>query len=109
MRTKQSFIIEKYIDDNIKVGDIVHLFDGSALTLHEDNVTKETEGDYFIPYNYPALGFKKPLKSYNWKVVETNITDRVASGVINNVYLQDIIVECQGIKFRTSSGMVTKI
>lgn len=107
MITKQSFIIYLDVDKNIKVGDVVTLIDGSALTLHEDH--DEPVNNFYIVFSAVELGFIKPLKSYKWKVVETNITDRVASGVCGRVYLQDIVVECNNVKFRTNSTMVSKI
>lgn len=102
---KQSFKIESYINKDICIGDVVKLFDGSALSLNYDK-HKVDEHTFAIVYTYPEFGFSRPLKDYIWTVKEIGITDVCCEGVLNIMYLQDIIVECNGYQFRTSSGMV---
>ena len=102
---KQSKQINYRINSNIKVGDKVILFDGSALSLIHSNKDLEDQ-DYFIVWDYPELGFNEPLKEYEFTVIQTNILDYVCGEFL---HLQDIIVECNGIKFRTASGFVKKV
>jgi len=99
--------IKHYIDPTIKVGDIVRLIDGSALT-HE-------EKKCHIVFSYPKLtGIHKKLKFIDCIVLKVNITNKIAidpSFTRNTkiVYLQDIKIKCGNAVFRTSSGMVSKV
>lgn len=102
---KKSFELFTYVDEKIKIGDRVKLFDGSALSLKEDEQYSNNE-DHHIVFGYPNLGFDLPLKEYSFVVLETNIKNRVGGGSDDFKYLQDIIVECNGIKFRTASKFV---
>lgn len=104
---KKSFELFTYVNTEIKEGDIVKLIDGSALSLKENESYSNNE-DHFIVFEYPNLGFEFPLKEYNFVVLEKNIKNRVGGGSADFKYLQDIIVECNGVKFRTASKMVAK-
>lgn len=108
MIIKRSFKIKRYIDPNIKKGDIVRLHDGSGFTINTDKHPNDEAG-YSIVNDYPELGFNNQLMDYNWTVVETDIKDRAAYGIFDIIYIQDIIVECNGVQFRTASGLVGKI
>lgn len=102
---KKSFELFTCVDKKIKKGNIVILLDGSALSLKENESYSNNE-DHFIVDKYPELGFDLPLKQYSFVVLETNIKNRVGGGSDDFKYLQDIIVECNGIKFRTASKFV---
>lgn len=104
---KKSFELFTYVDEKIKKGDIVKLIDGSGLSLKEEEWYSDNE-DYFIVFEYPTLGFDLPLQEYFFTVLETNIKNRVGGGSGDFKFLQDIIVECKGIKFRTASYSVKK-
>lgn len=102
---KKTFTIRVYKDNNLKVGDKVRLVDGSGFTSIEDN-TREV----YIVVAYPNLtGSDVVLKELVAEVTEINITDKVCKGVLDNVYLQDIVVKIGEGFFRTSSGMVKSI
>ena len=105
---KKSFELFTYVDKKIKIGDRVKLIDGSALSLKEGESYSNNE-DHYIVFEYPKLGFDLPLKEYLFVVLETNIKNRVGGGGNEFKYLQDIIVECNGIKFRTASKFVKTI
>jgi len=107
---KKSIKILKFIDTNIKVGSIVKLTDGSALSLITDN-DKKAEKNYYIVTAYPEItNSTEILKEINGYVIEANITDYCITSCSDDIiYLQDIIVQIGNAKFRTSSNMVKKV
>ena len=104
---QKSFELFTHVNSEIKKGDIVKLIDGSGLSLKENELYSNNKNHYIV-FEYPELGFELPLKEYHFIVVETNITNRVGGGSYDYKYLQDIIVECNGIQFRTASDFVSK-
>jgi hypothetical protein len=100
---KKSFIANTGINKDITIGMNVNLIDGSSLTR-----INNTKGrDYYIVYNYPEVcSHGTILSEVDFKVVGVNITTSYSSGAVNNIYLQDLIIEKNGIQFRTSSRMV---
>lgn len=100
---KKSRKINIMIDPSIKIGDRVYLQDGSALSC-----VKYNEKDFYIVCAYPEIT-KSPLKLMRIEatVVEININDIVITNGDNEWgYLQDIIVDVNGVKFRTASKFV---
>lgn len=100
---KKSLKIDKYINENIKVGDFVYIIDGSGLTSES-----LPDKDVYIIYSYPEIGILKKLEDIHFKVIEVGVTYRVSTSVCDRVLLQDIVVEStNGEKFRTLSGFVS--
>lgn len=96
--------IERNIDTNIKVGDKVRFRDGSALhcITHPDRS--------FIIHNpyEEVFGVPDPMWDLPFTVVETNVEDYIDTfEICNTAYLQDIVVEYNGVQFRTCSKFVT--
>ncbi len=107
MNEKQ-FFIEKHINPDIQINDKVKLIDGSAFSLHEVE-TDESNQEHFIVDSYPSFGLFKPLEQYTCNVIATNLTDTVLLSFNKTAYLQDIIVSCEGVLFRTCSAFVKKV
>jgi hypothetical protein len=96
--------IKHLINSDINVGDIVNIHDGSGLTCQN---LKNTE--VFIVISYKELtGTDKVLINLDFKVTKTNITDLVCNGFSDTVYLQDVEIEYNGVKFNTFSDSLHK-
>lgn len=103
-----SYRLEEHIDNKIKVGDVVKLTDGSALTLKKAQVGDK--GEFHIVHSYPLFtGKEEILKDIECMVVETGVEDYVCMGVLDIVRIQDIVVQCGNAKFRTCSKFVKKL
>lgn len=101
MRSKESLKLEFHMNSLIEVGDHVKLTDGSGLTC------ELSESDVFIVFAYPELTKSVViLKELVFKVVEAGVTNYVATSVCKKAYIQDIVVEYNGCKFRTCSTFV---
>lgn len=101
---KKQFIISKHINPEIKKGDKVRLIDGSGLTC-----AKEYKEQICIVFPYEEItGSKLPLRELTFTVTRTGIKDLVCSGVLGTVYLQDIELEYNGVKFYNCSKFVSK-
>jgi hypothetical protein len=101
---KKQYQIQKHINPEIQIGDMVRLIDGSGLT-HSSNVQ-----DVYIILGYPQLvGSNLPLNVLDFKVVNTGITDLACGGVYDKVYLQDIEIEYEGSIFYTCSKFVSRL
>lgn len=101
---KKSKLIKKLIDKNIKLGDTVFLKDGSALS----SIEKPNEGFYII-LPYPSLTKSElKLKELPAIVTEVEINNIVLAGNYDWCWLQDIIIDINGAKFRTASQCVYK-
>lgn len=109
MSKDQSREAEWMVNDDIRPGDRVSLWDGSSFTLNHDIHKDIAPKSYYIVDAYPELGIREILKHRTWTVVETNVINRCVLGVCNRVYMQDIVIECDGIQFRTASSMVKKL
>lgn len=96
--------IERHIDTNIKVGDKVIFRDGSALhcITHPDR-------SFIISSAYEEIfGVADPMRDLPFTVVETGVEDYIDTfEICNAAYLQDIVVEYNGVQFRTCSQFVT--
>ena len=106
--------VKTHINLAISVGDQVKLIDGSGLTLaspqHGD------DGEVFIVNAYYYLTHsKKPLKELSFKVIETSVTNHILlydsanKHIEHSMYLQDILIEVNGTRFRTCSAFVQKL
>lgn len=103
-----SLKIKLLINPEIKVGDTVKLIDGSGLSLDPNQYPNAKK--LYIVHSYPEYGFHSPLKTYEYKVIETGINDYVIEGALGKTaYLQDILITCNGVKLRTFSKSVVKV
>lgn len=84
---KQSFIVKKFINPAIKVGDKVRIIDGSGFSI--DNFEKEA----YIILSYPELfGQNQKVKEIEFEVISINETDRIIS-TFDTCYLQDLVLK----------------
>jgi hypothetical protein len=100
---KETYRLQRIINDDIKVGDLVKLIDGSALTCDK------IERPIIVRSYENVLGSVLDLKLLTFKVIRTNIDNAIVYGVLDICYLQDIEVEYNNVVFRTASSLVTKI
>ena len=104
MKNKKSLKLESYIDKTIMVGSRVGLIDGSGLTC------ESIDKDVYIVFPYPELtGSEFALKELAFYVVEIGVANYAATSVVDTAYIQDIVVEYDGCKFRTCSQFVKLI
>jgi hypothetical protein len=101
---RKSRQIKILIDKSIKIGDVVSLKDGSALSSVD-----LPEKEFYIMLPYPQLT-KSELKLSHLSavVIEAGIKDIVCMGSYEWCYLQDIVIDINGAKFRTASQCVYK-
>jgi len=101
---RKSQIIRRIIDENIKVNDRVFLKDGSGLTS-----INNPDNNFYIILPYPKItNSDKKLKDIEAIVVEAGLTDFVCIGSHEWCWLQDIVIDINGAKFRTPSQCVYK-
>jgi len=91
------------IDHSIKVGDTVRLHDGSALSV-KDNT--DIEPLIICSYQHLTKSLDR-LKDLNATVTEVGLEDTVCVSDIS-AYIQDIVIDINGCKFRTASQFVYK-
>lgn len=105
MKYKKTLKADNQINPEIKKGDVVKFIDGSSLS--SDLVKNE---NLYIVNSYPQY-FKsyESIEYIEGIVIEVGITDKYATGVVDNIYLQDIVVSLNGFKVRTSSMHVKKV
>jgi hypothetical protein len=102
--------LELYIDcdEDIKVGDVVRLHDGSSVTL-DPGYFKNINENVYIIYSYPELiGEYSILKDIDCEVVEVGIKNKISHSNSDFCYLQDILVKIGSGYIRVSSGHVRK-
>lgn len=86
------------------VGSRVGLIDGSGLTC------ESIDKDVYIVFPYPELtGSEFALKELAFYVVEIGVANYAATSVVDTAYIQDIVVQYDGCKFRTCSQFVKLI
>lgn len=101
---KQSFRIKKLINDEIQVGDIVRVVDGSSFSAESESQ------ELFIVFEYPKLtNSELKIKDIDFEVVQKSVSDYVCSGACGTAYLQDLVISINGKKFRTASKLVRKL
>jgi hypothetical protein len=106
MKNKKTYVLEKHVNEKIKVNDLVALIDGSGFTEFE--FVNYTE-DLYIITAYPKItNSNLILKELEFLVVETNVETNVCVGHIA-AYIQDIVISFNGVKFRTCSSFVKKV
>lgn len=100
----KSLKIERYINPDIKVGDKVRIKDGSAL-----HCITYPDRSFIIHNPYEEVfGVPDPMWDLPFTVVEANVEDYIDTfEICNTAYLQDIVVEYNGVQFRTCSKFVT--
>lgn len=104
-----SLKIERYIDKDVNPRDKVKLIDGSGLTRVDSNY-RDPKEDVYITCCYPELtGLSDNLMDIECVVLETGIEDYVSDDCFGVTFLQDIVVQCGSVKFRTCSKFVKKI
>jgi len=82
------------------VGDKVRVYDGSSIT-------SDSQKDIYIVFDYPNLtGEKETLKELTAIVVETELEGLYCTGVLGNIYQQDIKIQIGYGSFYTSSAHV---
>ena len=102
---KQSYEIKHYVNDNIKIGDLVKIVDGSRLTIDSHVYNLKTIDSYPDLFNT-----KKRIESIIFKVVQTNVNTNVyIHHFARVVYMQDIVIEYNGVQLRTCSKFVKLI
>ena len=95
-----------HVNDNIKIGDNVKLFDGSAVTYIEPTL----ETIYIVNAYSELTGTYDILKNIVGKVIEVNIRNKVVpSGIDDYMYGQDIVVQLGIGLFRTCSQFVALV
>jgi len=101
----ESLKLRTLINPEIKVGDKVHLIDGSGLTSIDF-----PDNDFYIIYAYENLT-KDPciLKNIESEVIEVGVNEYVSQGSCSTAYVQDIVIKAGEVKFRTCSNFVIKI
>lgn len=95
--------IKRCINPDIKVGDIVRVWDGSGLSCD-----KSEEQIYIILPYFNLTGSSEALKYLDFTVTKTNQSDHIVLGVLDNCYLQDVAIEYNGVEFRCCSSFLTK-
>jgi len=104
---KRSITIQNRINPEIKVGDYVKLFDGSALSCDKHDNDKRP---LYIVNSYRELtGMSIIIKDIPALVISTGITNKVCDTGDNLLYLQDIVVKIGNADFRTCSGLVEQL
>lgn len=99
----KSYTLVKYIKPGISKGDKIYLIDGSSLTA------EESKKEHYIIYPYPELtGSRLSLKDIEAIVIQSGIEDSLCMGVLDNMYLQDLIIKVGKGLFRVSSGHVKR-
>jgi hypothetical protein len=101
---KREFKISKHINPEIKVGDKVKIFDGSALTCSD-----KPNAYIIIPNSYPEItGINEALMHIEGEVLDLN-QNTVCSAPIESYYLQDATIRLGDAKFRTCTAFLIKI
>jgi hypothetical protein len=94
--------LRRCINKDIKVGDTVKIVDGSGLTHNGKR-------KYIYSSYESATKSKLPLSEMYFKVVETNVEDKISETANpKTFYLQDLAIEFNGEVFRTCSAFVKK-
>jgi hypothetical protein len=94
--------LRRCINKDIKVGDTVKIVDGSGLTHNGKR-------KYIYSSYESATKSKLPLSEMYFKVVETNVEDKISETANpKTFYLQDLAIEFKGVVFRTCSAFVRK-
>jgi hypothetical protein len=92
--------LRKWINKDIKIGDTVKIVDGSGLTHNGKR-------KYIYSSYESATKSKLPLSEMYFKVVETNVEDKISETANpKTFYLQDLAIEFKGVVFRTCSAFV---
>lgn len=93
--------IRKYVHVNpkIKVGDTVRMTDGSGCT--------DIDGDK--KYIVFAYEHSRPIKELTGKVKKINQCSLCSATISNAYYVQDIIIEIDGILYRNCSNFVKRV
>ncbi len=96
--------LRKHFDTSIKVGDKVKLRDGSGLSVKD----KDDMYVVIICSYHTLTGSLQPLKDLTATVIEVGLEDTV-SITDHSAYIQDIIIDINGCKFRTPSEFVYNV
>lgn len=106
MKEKGTYELRECVKDYIKKDDLVRLIDGSGFTPFSADEYRE---DLYIVLPYPKITKSElQLKELAFKVLETKVKTNVCVGY-RSAYIQDIIIEFNGVKFRTCSAFVEKL
>ena len=101
---KKSQTLNTLIDENIKLNDKVFLKDGSELSS-----IKKPYDNFYIANAYPNLtSSSEPLNNIEATVIEVGVKDAIYVSDYDWCYLQDIVIDINGAKFRTASQFVYK-
>jgi hypothetical protein len=107
---KNQFKLRLITLQELKVGDIVRVYDGSSITSEKDDKA------IFIVHSYPELtGLNNELKDINAEVLKVGIDDLFCFGCHgfrddpSSIYRQDIQIKIGNGIFYTNSSMVYKV
>lgn len=103
---KKQFEVSYHINPDIKVGDIVRVWDGSALTSPE-----YPDKDFAIIYPYKdETGKEHSLKNLDAEVIAVGVkSNATILQHPNIVYFQDITIRIGNCTFNTCSNFVRKV
>lgn len=100
---KTQFKVAELKKIKFNIGDKVNLIDGSSIT-------SEKKEDILIVSSYPDItGTDKTLKNIVGVVVENNVIGHYCSGVLGEIYEQDLKITLGEGVFYTNSSMVCKL
>lgn len=103
MNKVQYTLKEFKYDGELKVGDKVRIYDGSALSI--DGQTT----DIHVPFAYPELtGTDTILKEIECTVLEVGVKDKFVKGVLQYIYQQDVKLKVGNAVAYTASGALVK-
>lgn len=104
---KNQFQLRQIKSQELKVGDVVRVYDGSSITSEKDDKA------IFIVHSYPELtGINNELKNIDAEVLKVGIDDLFCFGCPrfkcepSSIYRQDIQIKIGNGIFYTNSSMV---
>ncbi len=103
---RKTLKIVNLVKQDLEVGDLVRLIDGSSLSL---NIKNPSETYYIIKSYFSVTGNSNHLEEIECKVLKVDIEDCYIEGAYESLYKQDILIKVGAAEFRTHSSMVKKI